>query len=755
MMNEEEEAVSSLLARLGNIKYCFQYKNEEKEFADFKTKDGSTLLHYIAKYGLVEHCRKMIEDILPMGLLDIDDVNDNGETCLHWAAKNCNFEVVVMLLDAGINIDDHNIDSYQPFDDVNQGRDCRTLILDEIKKRSSVRYLHHDDVHICGGKLHMAIGWSEETYKKLIDSGYDLEKRNCYGASSLHLAAFLSMNDVVEYLVKIGADVHSKDYKGNNVLHYCALAYEYYPKYSNRDIEKCIKIFLNAGVDLNQVNDYGATALALSIYYESRLLLFLDYDADVNIKDVDGKSILEISAYDSRSDAVRWILEYGGIIEDSLIPGLKEMPKIHDSECLQDCLKQISERHEMREKYKEMKELTCLEIGKISDNLVLKQVLSQLDPLYVKELRCSDDGSTPLHICALNCNYHCIDLLCDSGVDVNALSSDGRSALHVAASSAGPEFVRKLLLRGAHINLCDNDGHTPLSLASRRAMEVLCSFGAELEVKDKMDRTALYWAVHYGDFDCVAFLLSKGALVTTAVLEVAVMKDHASCLQLLVDTEGVDFKIWRSVQGHSLLHRSAATGHVRCLNVLISKGCNIDEYITGTYLTALHLSSWFDHLSCTSTLLKAGARIQQGIENYTDEENMPNSCSLKIVEELENRNMRIEFNAFINRFIEYKPYRDIIYYRCNYGNSKKSVPYNGWDFAFALRDKYYFDEIFFYLHLHVAKVLNMKAKMIITRSSIKKSTSNRSQLVMNSNTASTLMTVLTDKLKLLLKPTYE
>jgi ankyrin repeat protein len=196
----------------------------------------------------------MIEYILPMGLLDIDDVNDNGETCLHWAAKNSKNEIVVMLLGAGIIIDP-NIDSYKPFfDDLNQGRDCRTLVLDEVKRRSSVRYLNYEDVHICGGKLHMAIGWSVEMPKKLIGSGYDLEKRNCYGATTLHLAAFLLMNDVVDYLVRMGANVHSKDNKGYGVLHYCALAYDTC-KYLNRDIEKCIQIFLDCGVYLNQVSN--------------------------------------------------------------------------------------------------------------------------------------------------------------------------------------------------------------------------------------------------------------------------------------------------------------------------------------------------------------------------------------------------------------------------------------------------------------------------------------------------------------------
>ena len=73
----------------------------------------------------------------------------------------------------------------------------------------------------------------------------------------------------------------------------------------------------------------------------------------------------------------------------------------------------------------------------------------------------------------------------------------------------------------------------------------------------------------------------------------------------------------------------------------------------------------------------------------------------------------------------------------------RAEPTVGWPRAEQVRDKYYFDEIFFYLHLYTGK--------IVTNATCERYSSIIA-LARDSDPTSTLMTVLTDRLKMYLKP---
>ena len=180
--------------------------------------------------------------------------------------------------------------------------------------------------------------------------------------------------------------------------------------------------------------------------------------------------------------------------------------------------------------------------------------------------------------------------------------------------------------------------------------------------------------------------------------------------------------------------------------------------------TALHAAARYGRMNAAELLLQRGIDIDDDIDRYApleyEDENgitiNPTDCRPIIVTEIDNRRKRPIFDSFINHHIEYQPYINIIYTRCfPTGNVEVAKPPVGWTIAEAVRDKYYFDEIFFYLHMHVSNLYsittnNMKSR--VTRSSKQKCSNSTDQLANNSNKTSTLMIVLTDRLKMYLKP---
>jgi hypothetical protein len=210
--------------------------------------------------------------------------------------------------------------------------------------------------------------------------------------------------------------------------------------------------------------------------------------------------------------------------------------------------------------------------------------------------------------------------------------------------------------------------------------------------------------------------------------------------------------------GGTILHYASVRDHINIIEMLLERGVDINSK-TNDGITALHIAARYGRMNAVELLLQRGIDIDDDIDRYAPTEHIininPTDCRPIIVTEIDNRRKRPIFDSFINHHIEYQPYINIIYTRCfPTGNVQVAKPPVGWTIAEAVRDKYYFDEIFFYLHMHVSNLYSITTNNIksrVTRSSMKCSNST-DQLANNSNKTSTLMIVLTDRLKMYLKP---
>jgi hypothetical protein len=153
------------------------------------------------------------------------------------------------------------------------------------------------------------------------------------------------------------------------------------------------------------------------------------------------------------------------------------------------------------------------------------------------------------------------------------------------------------------------------------------------------------------------------------------------------------------------------------------------------------------HVHSTRLLLDRQAIIDEDkINSIRNQE-----CKQMIIDEIKQRLQRAAFDSFINRYIEYPPFINIIYSTCYpSGDLRVAAPQVGWPRAEVLCNKYYFDEILFYVHLNVANVLSNSGSG--NRETLAKYSQFKNYLAKNYNDTSTLMTVLLDRLKEYLKP---
>lgn len=127
----------------------------------------------------------------------------------------------------------------------------------------------------------------------------------------------------------------------------------------------------------------------------------------------------------------------------------------------------------------------------------------------------SENGGTLLHVCAWQGDSSAdldnewitetMQILIDSGLDVNARDENGRTALHEAVSGdwGSATAARSLLAAGAEPDVRDEKGSTPLMMAANmgqpECVPVLLELGADPRLKRGLETTALTLARRHRD----------------------------------------------------------------------------------------------------------------------------------------------------------------------------------------------------------------------------------------------------------------
>jgi hypothetical protein len=236
---------------------------------------------------------------------------------------------------------------------------------------------------------------------------------------------------------------------------------------------------------------------------------------------------------------------------------------------------------------------------------------------------------------------------------------------------------------------------------------------------------------------------------------IAIENDHMNCVEILLDN-GFDINS-KNKFGSTLPHYAAWNDRINIVEMLLNRGVDFNSKNMNDY-TALHSAANWGYTNIVIMLLERGIDIDDDIDEYGpfDGEDDITDCRPLIFTEIEHRRKRAIFDSFINHYIEYQPYINNIYTRCYpTGNVQVAKPPVGWIRAEAIRDKYYLDEVFFYLHIHVANVYTSIQPHAIINTTTTTSSSLNSMTnhgASNSDKTSTLMTILTDRLMMMLKP---
>lgn len=225
---------------------------------------------------------------------------------------------------------------------------------------------------------------------------------------------------------------------------------------------------------------------------------------------------------------------------------------------------------------------------KIGDIERIKKLISQGADVNAKDKR----GMTPLHNAAYYGQRQVAEVLIAKGANVNGTNTAGQTPLHIAANF-GAKFVPELLLaNGANIRARDVAGNTPLHAAAdspdveKDLLDLLVAKGADVQTRNKAGQTPLH----------------RVSMIRTRDKRIELTAEV-----LLAHGAEVDAK---DKSGNTPIHFAVKNGHVKLINLLLSKGAIIskDDNLLPD-LDALLETAWSNQADVLKVFLDYGADV--------------------------------------------------------------------------------------------------------------------------------------------------
>jgi ankyrin repeat protein len=298
----------------------------------------------------------------------------------------------------------------------------------------------------------------------------------------------------VKQMIEAGEDINIIDELGMTALMWAIYGDQY----------DMIQLLGESGIDINKRGEDGQTALhmasGMSYWFwwkkyivpnPSIVTLLLRLIADINAKDNKGRTPLMSAVIGNHMEIGRILLESGADLHARDQDGITSLM--------------------------------------ISSNLCNPELVKLLIDAGATVNEQSELGYTPLmfaatggwridyyeiRFSALTSSRETIKILLDSGADVNTQAYDGTTALMLSARICSPELVKILLKAGAEVNEKQNRGYTSLMFAAasglmegkwmrhknrakdtaKDTVKILLDAGADINAFDNGDKTALWWA---------------------------------------------------------------------------------------------------------------------------------------------------------------------------------------------------------------------------------------------------------------------
>ncbi|KAK6518427.1 hypothetical protein TWF506_005582 [Arthrobotrys conoides] len=587
--NKHEEAANLLLEWGANPNVKKQ--NDNALQAAVRTSASNTvqlLLQYGAK----------IDDDLLLQALKSNDLNifhqlwtqieksgsriENKEALLYEVVKEAGVETFVkLLLKSGTKIIQAEKRDSTPLHQavIHRRVENARLILKEAQRRVCLTDILEASVGFNQKPLWWAAAaGSIEIVELLVKYGADISTSNGAFQNAMHAAASSGHSHMILYLASVGLGVDDCDNDWRQPLQLAVRGSHY----------EAVKTLIELGALVTAKDNKGWSSLAEAaalVADNVKLVKFLlDNGADIESRDLDGTSVLNRAVKVGNTEIVKELVSRGAKTDSQNNVG---------QNILHECARHG--RHE-----------------------ILKFLIDAGAAPKVDTLDRSI-GMSPLYLAVEQGHPEIVSALIKYGADVNLETAEGLwTPLHESVKKGYMEITEMLLTAGADPNAASDDGitcfHCCWRTGSTSLASLLLSHGADINAKRKDQFTALHYASFEGRREFAEFLVTNGANMEDETregyspLQLTMMRNHSGIAEMLIkngaDVNHRDRKSWTP------LHRAASMGHTHITEMLVAvKGIDL-EARNDQFTTAVNEAVKNSRHEVIGILAKAGANLE-------------------------------------------------------------------------------------------------------------------------------------------------
>ena len=386
----------------------------------------------------------------------------------------------------------------------------------------------------------------------------------------LILAARMGETEIVDLLLKKGADINARDRVDGSPLSqgYSALMYA-----ASKNHLDTVQILLAGSrkPNVHLQNKFGKTALWFAVENENLEMVKVLFagGSKINSPDNAGNSVLTATIEHAQYDILDFLVAKGADVNLANYAGVTPLMSAVDRASAN----------------------TPAGLAYITKFLTFKP---KLDFEQIKNNGC---GYSALHAAARIGFINVIKLLLDNGANINIQSlATGGTPLHTAAGTKNTDVARYLISRGAKTEILDASGFTPITHAVIQVnldmVKVLVESGAVIDTRSPNDimRTPLIFAAanidpfkHKDYIAIMNYLLDKKASIdfqavngSTALMAAAMSSNHSQALEkaVLLINRGAKIDMTNR-SGETALMFASGAGNEKMVKLLIDKGAGI------------------------------------------------------------------------------------------------------------------------------------------------------------------------------------
>lgn len=513
--------------------------------------EGQSIVHYFVKTKNLDGIRKCIEKELPISVKD-----KFGKTPLDIAFSDINdYESVEIAAELILGGADEVETDFSYFQDAVAARNLNTRFDDGQTPLHYASILGHNAI---------------ATY--LLENNANTAVQDSSGATPLHEAVRYGNLEIATMLLDAGANVNAKDNLGKTPIMLIIPKNKIYDTYT---------LLLNYEADLNEKDMYGDTVLhtAAMLHVSTNVMrmLVLHNKEIVNTRNKEGVTPLEIAIQQKDVTTVKLFTLYDANIHTQDTHGNSPLSLALDSD--DNIFEATVTKTNINTQDSEGNTPLHIAILKNAPLTKIQYILSLMDDVNIR----NRDGNSALYLCVMKNWKEVGELLIAKDADIFSANINNDSPLRYALKNGGE--TQNWLITSKTVHSVDGSGNTVLHYAAewqfKDAITSLSIKGADINAKNANGETPLFSAAKTNNPQIIQTVLDCGGQIKerehlgNTPLHIAVRWDAEKSAEKLI-TLGININAQNS-SGKSPLAEACAAGKYKVSRYLLQNGANANS----------------------------------------------------------------------------------------------------------------------------------------------------------------------------------